>query len=83
MHSILVTQAGQHPSVKKLVMKFGDKGYHENSMTDAFWPTASSGTARRSWPGVTARGSSVPARSRVARVDGGAAITLAYFGAVP
>lgn len=46
MHSILVTQANQHSAFKKLVIKYGDKGLHENSMTDFFWPTALPGIWR-------------------------------------
>ena len=38
MHSILVAQAKQHCAFKELVIEHGDRGLHENSMPDFFWP---------------------------------------------
>lgn len=40
MESILTAQAKQNPGFKKIVLEHGNKNLVENSMGDAFWPTA-------------------------------------------
>ena len=40
MESILTAQAKENPAFKKIVLQNANKGLVENSMGDAFWPTA-------------------------------------------
>ena len=40
MESILTAQAKENPAFKKIVLRNANKGLVENSMGDAFWPTA-------------------------------------------
>ena len=37
MHSILVAQASTHPAFEKVILKYGHKKLHDNSMSDMFW----------------------------------------------
>ena len=40
MESILTAQAKENPAFNKIVLRNANKGLVENSMGDAFWPTA-------------------------------------------
>ena len=46
MESILTAQAKENPGFKKIVLKHANKGLRENSMGDAFWPTALPGVCK-------------------------------------